>query len=498
MLYTWLGMVLSYFHISVLKLTTIKCMRQVKVQLVDMETKTPLPQSSTERICHVVKEEGSWTLYVQHEFGGRKSQAILAKAVNEIMDNCFEGIGELSDMLSCDTPSQIAEVLNDHNVTIDYHEDSEELGQPVPNVYHFLMIQNPLCQFEEGTRVAYGVDQVGGRDWREDDEEEESTMYRLAKILTRANTTNKEAAEYDFEAQYTIDLGNKTDATTVSALDIYSYHQDDLGNLISLDNDAANDVHVNVDEEKPRIGRALNLAKNLDSILQRRKVLRRLFLHWLRCKDPKAAAELTAFIESEVIRLKVLRKEERRYLSYWRSRGRRERTTFVSYNHWTYSDSTSSYDSDYHGSRMYSFSDAEEYVNPDEKEAKRWIQQSKADLSVAKFLCNESYSQVCYLSQQCVEKCLKGVLYAKCGIPWQVLRTHDIQRLASSVRHLEGVPGEIDRCGTVAYYYLSTRYPDNQPKYRVPAEQFSEDQAKDALKDAETVFTALEKFAFDD
>jgi hypothetical protein len=131
-------------------------MRQVQIHLVNAESKQPLPDSASVKTCQVEKQENSWTLYIQHEFGGRKHHAIFAKAVNEIMDGCLKEIGELSDMLSCDSPSQIADVLNAHNVAPDYNEESEQLGQPVPNVYHYLMIQNPLCHFKEGTRVAYG------------------------------------------------------------------------------------------------------------------------------------------------------------------------------------------------------------------------------------------------------------------------------------------------------------------------------------------------------
>ena len=131
-------------------------MSRVQIHLVNVRSKIALPQSSTERACHVQKEENSWILYIQHDFGGRKNHAIFAKAVNEIMDGCLKEIGELSDMLSCDSPSQIPGVLNDHNVAPDYSEESELLGQPVPNVYYYLMIQNPLCNFEQGAHIAYG------------------------------------------------------------------------------------------------------------------------------------------------------------------------------------------------------------------------------------------------------------------------------------------------------------------------------------------------------
>jgi hypothetical protein len=134
-------------------------MRQVQIRLVNVARTTPLRQSSIDRPCHVEKEENLWTLYIQHEFGGRKNQGVLVKAVNEIMDGCLKEMLELAGMLSCDSPSEIPGLLNVHNVAIDHNEESEELGHLVPNIYHYLMIQNPLCHFEEGTRVAYGKDE---------------------------------------------------------------------------------------------------------------------------------------------------------------------------------------------------------------------------------------------------------------------------------------------------------------------------------------------------
>ena len=475
-------------------------MRRVEIHLVTVATSTPIPQSKVKRSCHFEKQDDSWTLYIQHEFGGRKNHGIFAKAVNEIMDECLKGTGELSDMLMCDSPSQIPGVLDDYNVAPDYSEESEQLGQLVPNVYHYLMIQNPLCDFAEGAYVAYGVDEGGEKDWKEGEEAEEWTKYTLAKILGRDNPIDRDAAEFDFNVKYRIDFGSKTEFKIVSVLDIYSYNQDDMGNLVS-DDYVESELNVNVLEEKRNICRALTSAKRLKSLSQRRKVLRRLFLHWFRCKDSEIAAEMTTFIESEVTRLAVLRVEETRSLtSYWRRRGRRERIIFRSYTRWMYDEydeSSEDYSGSYYGShgRVYSLHEASEYVVPDADEAERWIKQSKADLDVAKMLRDKSYSQVCYLSQQCVEKVLKGVLYAKCGIPRRELRTHYINRLAHSVRCLEGAPSEVNRSGEVANYYLPTRYPDNQPKYRVPAEEYSEGQAKKALEVAETVYTALEKFA---
>ena len=472
-------------------------MRLVQVRLVHKVSKKALPQSNVVRSCHVEKEKNSWILYIEHEFGGRKNHAIFAKAVNEIMDGCLNDIGALGDILSCDSPSEIPGVLNDHDVTPDYSEESGLLGLLVPSVYHYLMIQNPRCDFDEGARVAYSEDEGGEKDWKNGENNEKSKKYTFAKILGRNNPVDREAAEFDFNAEYRIDFGNKTDYKIVSVLDIYNYSQDDLGNVVLDD-----DVEVNINVEKLSIRRALFWAKQLKSLPRRRKVLRRLFLHWFRCKDPKIAAEITTFIEMAVIRLEILSIEETSFLTnYSKRRGRRERTVFDSYSHWMSNESSEDHSSEdhssegYYSSRVYSFQAALEYVEPDSREAERWIKQSKADLVAAKMLHDRSHSLVCYLSQQCVEKVLKGALYAKCGIPRRELRTHDISRLASSVRRLEGAPVKVvDRSGVVANYYLATRYPDNQPKYRVPAEEYSEKQAKEALEVAEAVYTVLEKF----
>ena len=320
----------------------------------------------------------------------------------------------------------------------------------------------------------------GGTNWQEGEQAQESIKYTFAKILARANPVDNAAGEFDFEAQYKIDFGSKSEFQVVSVLDIYRYREDDMGNPVS--DDVENEV-VDLNAEKQTIRRALALAKKLKSLLQRRKVLRRLFLHWFQYKDSDIATGMTTFIEEEVIRMKILCLEESRlFTGYWKSYGRQQRTTYRSYSHWT----------------TFGHYDASEFVHPNKGEARRWIEQSKADLKVAaKMLQDKSYSQVCFMSQQCVEKILKGTLYAKCGIPQRELHTHEIYPLASSIRRLDGAPSEVDRSSKVGNYYLPTRYPDRQPFPKVPAKEYSEQQAKEALEVAETVHTALEKFVND-
>ena len=99
----------------------VKCMSSIKIRLLNKVTGTVVEGTSMEHICYVVKGNDSWTLYVQHEFGGKNIRGILSKCVNEIMDNCLEEnyIMMLTDMLTCNLPHDIADVLDSHDIDKD-------------------------------------------------------------------------------------------------------------------------------------------------------------------------------------------------------------------------------------------------------------------------------------------------------------------------------------------------------------------------------------------
>ncbi len=93
-------------------------------------------------------------------------------------------------------------------------------------------------------------------------------------------------------------------------------------------------------------------------------------------------------------------------------------------------------------------------------EADRWMEFARQDLRMAELALKEGiYSQACFHSQQCVEKCLKGML-ADPGR--KTPRTHSIVDL------LGLFPPEFlgdlrDRLGYMDLYYIPTRYPDALP-----------------------------------
>ena len=478
---------------------TIKCMKTIKTRLVLVRTRTPLEGSSCERTCYVVKETGSWWLYIQHEFGGKKTQGILSKSVNEIMGNCVNDmcIAELTDMLSCDTPSQIAGVLNDHDVSRDFHEEDEELGRVIPSVYHYLIQQNPLCTFDEGSNVAYGVDMKEDEHLRKGwEEEEEDTMkYILAKIISCVSRSAQGGLTYNFEAMYMIDLGGKSETKRVSVLDLYQY-QDDVEEKMMTDVDVLSDDTVgepiHFDREKRKIREVLCVARGL-SLKMRRKVIRRLYLHWLGRKNSgnaEVATEILEFLLSEVKNMEDETDSPGWFRSYrffrcWEIRAEREMAIFRNFR------------GSFSGS-MRSFPETPDYASPEPEEAARWVEQAQTDLEEAKFNHSTSHpfhALVCFLSEQVVEKCLKAALYAKCGLRREQLHTHDVSRLSSDVSRLNEAPKEeLRRAVTVADYYLPTRYPDKQPFAKVPAQEFSKEQAKEALEIADELLKSIKTF----
>jgi HEPN domain-containing protein len=94
------------------------------------------------------------------------------------------------------------------------------------------------------------------------------------------------------------------------------------------------------------------------------------------------------------------------------------------------------------------------------KESERWLLFAHQDLRMAELAMTEGlYNQVCFHSQQCAEKAIKGLLAQQGKVP---PRTH---RLADLLGLLEPDPFAEDRIEIqlLDRFYLPTRYPDALP-----------------------------------
>lgn len=90
----------------------------------------------------------------------------------------------------------------------------------------------------------------------------------------------------------------------------------------------------------------------------------------------------------------------------------------------------------------------------------RWLHFSRQDLQMANLALREGiYNQACFHCQQCVEKCLKGILADQGKTP---PRTHSIVDIVGLLP-----PGYLtdlrEALSQLDIYYIPTRYPDALP-----------------------------------
>jgi len=121
-------------------------------------------------------------------------------------------------------------------------------------------------------------------------------------------------------------------------------------------------------------------------------------------------------------------------------------------------------------------------------ETNTWFEFAKQDLQMAKLALGESiYNQVCFHSQQAVEKLIKGVIDKSKTLP---PRTHKIADLIVVAKlnisiELAAELVSLDR------FYIPTRYPNALPgmlPYGLPSEK----DANEALAVAKNLFEAMD------
>lgn len=111
------------------------------------------------------------------------------------------------------------------------------------------------------------------------------------------------------------------------------------------------------------------------------------------------------------------------------------------------------------------------------KRALAWFKQAQNEYKWGELSCNAGfYAQTCYISQQVAEKALKSIAYFRGATS---IKSHSVKGIAEELE-INGQLAEFAK--KLDLYYISTRYPDALPDNAVPAESFSQGQAKEALE----------------
>ena len=120
----------------------------------------------------------------------------------------------------------------------------------------------------------------------------------------------------------------------------------------------------------------------------------------------------------------------------------------------------------------------------------RWLRDAEVTLTQAQKIAavDHTANVVCFLAEQACQKALKGVLYSDGA---RQVAIHSIAELAKQVgeRHPEILTLR-EEAATLDQYYLSSRYPDAIAEPAIPAEIFTEDQARRAVAIAREVLEA--------
>ncbi len=125
------------------------------------------------------------------------------------------------------------------------------------------------------------------------------------------------------------------------------------------------------------------------------------------------------------------------------------------------------------------------------QEAKRWWRQAESDFNILEIIINaKKYDLVCFLSQQVTEKALKSFLFARGE---EIIFTHSIFKLCEMAIQYEPDLADLKaKIKNLDYFYVENRYP-NSIEDVIPAEFFSEDDAREAIKMADTAMKELRK-----
>lgn len=126
-------------------------------------------------------------------------------------------------------------------------------------------------------------------------------------------------------------------------------------------------------------------------------------------------------------------------------------------------------------------------------QVEKWLKMAQADLGFAKCGLEDGYySHVCFLSQQCAEKCLKAlILHQGSMYP----RSHKLVDLFTKLKEI-GISKELEpfsqELKILDEYYIPTRYPDAIPgdlAEGLPSQQ----SAKEAFRIATKIYHLIKE-----
>ena len=259
-------------------------------------------------------------------------------------------------------------------------------------------------------------------------------------------------------------------------------------------------------EKKKAICRELKEIWQLGSGLKR-KALRRLYLRWHpdNLDDPIKAEKVFTFLMRQIENLDANKPLDDPTFDYQQpqtsSSNRSSRG--LDYNLWnrTAARHRQTYANEQRCSSSSSYQfPFDSFVNKtDPEEGKHLVQQAEVDYTVlidiySKGTTISRYGHVCIMAHQVAEKALKGAVYAVCGTDGRYLSDHNLLRHANALHMAKSdqTEGLVDHCSPLESYYLDPHYPHRWPRYDIPSDHYSLEQAGEARDHARAVLDIVQ------
>lgn len=121
-----------------------------------------------------------------------------------------------------------------------------------------------------------------------------------------------------------------------------------------------------------------------------------------------------------------------------------------------------------------------------------WLAKAEDDLKFARIGLEEKFfAQVCFLSQQVIEKCLKATLIS---LGRAYPKSHNLRELSKLIPELS-LQSHYESLTVLDGYYVPLRYPDAAPGTKASGPP-NKEEATEALKIAENIWDLTTQFIF--
>jgi sacsin len=484
----------------------VKCVPQIRTCLRLLDGGSLVKVDDVNKCCFLERSGSKATLYLDKtsaldakESGGNDIElhGFVARELQELLHTQLSEFAMMT-IVSC-PPNLIATKLKKLNILFEYEGEEPQLtGEPFdyqPGMsllaHHIpLLRQSPLgYRYNVNEWVAY---------------EEKEGCFVYAIILHQETLTSDDATDSELTTRYCIDVG-KEEPKSVSVLSLYAFmcNQEREDKPGEKKETAGSQFDLEVSQNAPDANASTvgsgpeTLTEKISAVREqlkriwqlpgedRRKAVKRLYLQWHPDKNEDSDAdEVFKFIMNEIQRLERVIDSASSYSSnydswnsYARRWGRRSRSR-PSYSYRPPPTFESS---------------SQPRPSPDRSMGRMFLEQAKADLSVAEAVFEAGdrdprrYAAVCFHCHEVVEKALKGLLFIYQGISYEHQRKHNIGYFLRAA-DFAGCPSRLKKNAeriNVKNYYLDTRYPDQ--RHVVPASAYSREEAEEALEAARAV-----------